>query len=67
MCFPMNPLTLARAAFLTTILVPLLGTALAADKPVPVTVKDGWYFLDGRKTFLNALGCEPGARPGEGP
>ena len=45
-------------------------TGLAASPPAPntrVELKDGWYYLDGRKFLVNALGYESGARPGEVP
>ena len=29
--------------------------------------KDGWYYLDGEKFFVNAIGYEIGARPGQNP
>jgi hypothetical protein len=32
-----------------------------------VEIKDGWYYLDGQKFFVNALGYEIGARPGQHP
>ncbi len=32
-----------------------------------IELKDGWYYLDGQKFLLNAIGYEPGARPGETP
>ena len=38
-------------------------TALAAN----IEIKDGWYTIDGHKFFVNAIGYEPGARPGEHP
>lgn len=33
----------------------------------PVALEDGYYVLNGRKVLVNALGYEPGARPGEAP
>ena len=43
-------------------------TALAAPAPrAKIEIKDGWYYLDGHKFFVNAIGYEPGARPGEHP
>lgn len=30
-------------------------------------IKDGWYYIDGQKFFVNALGYEIGARPGQNP
>lgn len=32
-----------------------------------VEVKDGWYFLNGEKYFIKAIGYEIGARPGQDP
>jgi hypothetical protein len=32
-----------------------------------VEIRDGWYYVDGRKGFVNALGYEVGARPGQHP
>ena len=43
-------------------------TALAAPAPKSkIEIKDGWYYIDGHKFFVNAIGYEPGARPGEEP
>jgi hypothetical protein len=43
-------------------------TALAAPAPKSkIEIKDGWYYIDGHKFFVNAIGYEPGARPGEAP
>jgi len=43
-------------------------TALAAPAhKSKIEIKDGWYVIDGRKVFVNAIGYEPGARPGEDP
>ena len=43
-------------------------TALAAPAPKSkIEIKDGWYYIDGHKFFVNAIGYEPGARPGENP
>lgn len=33
----------------------------------PLEIKDGWYYIDGQKFFVNALGYEIGARPGQNP
>jgi len=44
------------------------GLSLAGAPPRPrIELKDGWYFLDGQKVLVNALGYESGARPGETP
>jgi len=42
--------------------------ALAAPAPkTKIEIKDGWYYVDGHRFFVNAIGYEPGARPGEDP
>ncbi len=49
------------------------GSAIATAQPAPkaapsrLEIRDGWYYLDGRKIFVNALGYEIGARPGQDP
>ena len=48
---------------LAACVVCLAGTASAAG----VEIKDGWYWVDGHKFFVNATGYEIGARPGENP
>ena len=53
----------ARAASLACAVVALAAPARAAN----IEVKDGWYWIDGHKFFVNAIGYEPGARPGEHP
>jgi hypothetical protein len=54
----------------------IAGTLLALDnqsmraggaKKIKLELKDGWYFIDGQKFFVNALGYEIGARPGQDP
>jgi len=37
------------------------------NKSRDLEIKDGAYFINGEKTFINALGYEIGARPGEHP
>ncbi len=39
----------------------------AAPRSAPIEMKDGWFYLDGEKFFINALGYEIGARPGQHP
>lgn len=41
--------------------------AQTADAGPPVELRDGWYYVDGQKFFVNALGYEIGARPGQNP
>lgn len=43
----------------------LVGTISGAT--TRLEIKDGWYYVNGRKFFLNAIGHEIGARPGEHP
>ncbi|WP_243322578.1 hypothetical protein [Geothrix sp. SG200] len=42
-------------------------TSARASSPPRIELKDGWYYLDGRRWLINALGYESGARPGETP
>jgi hypothetical protein len=44
-----------------------LGFCLTAAAAPPIEVKDGFYHLDGHRVFINAIGYESGARPGEAP
>ena len=44
-----------------------LGAAPAPKAKTRIELKDGWYYLDGHKFLLNAIGYEPGARPGQDP
>lgn len=53
---------------LTAALLSAFGGAQAAPPPrARIELRDGWYFLDGQKTLINAIGYESGARPGEVP
>lgn len=57
-----------RFAVLALILA--CGVAFAASPSIQKTkveIKDGWYYINGHKVFVNAIGYEPGARPGEDP
>ena len=57
-----------RFAQILTLVVGGLGVVRAEPAPKPrIELKDGWYFLDGRKFLINAIGYESGARPGEVP
>ena len=40
---------------------------VAESKSVNLEIKDGAYYINGEKTFINALGYEIGARPGQHP
>ncbi len=56
-----------------TALLCAVGSLPASAEPAPapptrhLEIRDGWYFVDGRKVFVNALGYEIGARPGQHP
>ncbi len=39
----------------------------AESKAINLEIKDGAYYINGEKTFINALGYEIGARPGQHP
>lgn len=41
--------------------------AIEGSSPSRLEIRDGWYFIDGEKFFVNALGYEIGARPGQHP
>ncbi|MCX6120114.1 MAG: hypothetical protein NTX44_00640 [Ignavibacteriales bacterium] len=46
----------------------IVGFSLAKEKEATrVELKNGYYYIDGKKTFVNAIGYEIGARPGEFP
>ncbi len=44
-----------------------LCAATPAASASKIELRDGWYYVDGQKFLLNAIGYEPGARPGEHP
>ena len=59
-------------AMLTTFgVVGTLSHAAQQEPGQPVKtqleLKDGWYYVNGQKFFVNALGYEIGARPGQNP
>jgi hypothetical protein len=61
---------LTAAVALAAVAAP--GTAAAGQNPedtpeTRIEIKDGWYYLNGQKFFVNALGYEIGARPGQHP
>ena len=45
---------------------PVAAAPPTRSKP-SLELKDGWYYLHGRKFLVNAIGYESGARPGEVP
>ncbi|MGE5313212.1 MAG: T9SS type A sorting domain-containing protein [Acidobacteriota bacterium] len=50
----------------TLLLMLLAALALPAEAQT-VQIKDGWYYLDGRKCFIKGIGYEFNARPGRLP
>ena len=44
-----------------------LDEAKIADDEVKLEIRDGWYYINGEKTYINTLGYEIGARPGQHP
>ena len=56
-----NHFALVLIALLTTT---ILGHAQPASK---IEIKDNWYYLNGQKFFIKAIGYEIGARPGQHP
>ena len=52
-----------------TVLILLQNVVSANDNPskTKLEIKDGWYYINGDKVFINALGYEIGARPGQHP
>jgi hypothetical protein len=61
---------LTAVMFLYAAALPGARAAGRQPKQAPGTrleIKDGWYYLNGHKFFVNALGYEIGARPGQHP
>jgi hypothetical protein len=63
-----------KKSYLLTALLGMVVSLSHAAQPrleeTPQTrleIKDGWYYLNGQKQFINALGYEIGARPGQHP
>jgi len=46
------------------LMMSIMGTAQSKTK---IEIKDNWYYLNGEKYFIKALGYEIGARPGQSP
>jgi hypothetical protein len=59
--------------FITLIFAGMIFISYEADiyasdaKKIKIELKDGWYYINGQKFFVNALGYEIGARPGQNP
>ena len=43
------------------------GSTVVSAAETQVEIKDGWYYINGHKFFVNALGYEINARPGQHP
>lgn len=43
------------------------GSTVVSAAETQVEIKDGWYYINGQKFFVNALGYEINARPGQHP
>jgi exo-beta-1,3-glucanase (GH17 family) len=43
------------------------GTPFTEKKATKVEIKDGWYYINGERFFIKAIGYEIGARPGQDP
>ena len=66
-----------RARLLLLCLAPVLAPCAACSAAEPespdvatetrVELRDGWFYINGEKFFVNALGYEIGARPGQNP
>ncbi len=52
-----------RVVLLSSCIVALTEAAPANT----IETRDGWYYINGHRFFVNAIGYEPGARPGEDP
>lgn len=46
---------------------PVKSEQVAVSESINLEIKDGAYYINGEKTFINALGYEIGARPGQHP
>ena len=61
---------LAAVMVFYTVCAPCASAAGKPPEQAPgsrIEIKDGWYYLNGQKFFVNALGYEIGARPGQHP
>ena len=64
-----------KMSYLLAALLVTLGTACAhttlqdseKSSKTRLEIKDGWYYINGQKFFVNAVGYEIGARPGQHP
>jgi hypothetical protein len=56
-----------RNLALTIILLHVLVVFGYSQSKTKIELKDNWYYLDGQKFFIKAIGYEIGARPGQHP
>ncbi len=56
-----------RTLALTIILFQVLVFSGFSQSKTKIELKDNWYFLNGQKFFIKAIGYEIGARPGQHP
>ena len=49
------------------VVLPLSMMAINAQPKTKIELKDNWYYLNGQKFFIKAIGYEIGARPGQHP
>ncbi len=52
---------------LALLIVLSLATAILGHAKTQIEIKDNWYYLNGQKFFIKAIGYEIGARPGQNP
>jgi hypothetical protein len=61
-------LSVVSGTVVSCCLAAAVGIATAAPPPrTRLEIRDGWYYVNGQKFFVNALGYEIGARPGQQP
>ncbi|MCF8259645.1 MAG: hypothetical protein K9J12_02645 [Melioribacteraceae bacterium] len=62
-----SPISLFLITLILQVLFTRCGTQQKAEVVTSLEIKDGWYYVNGEKFFVNALGYEIGARPGQHP
>ncbi len=58
---------LKRNLIVTSILLLVVAAFGYSQTKTKIELKDNWYYLNGQKFFIKAIGYEIGARPGENP
>jgi hypothetical protein len=63
------PILILTLLFLTCSIIKAISNNSSTEQnsETNLEIKDGWYFINGQKFFVNALGYEIGARPGQHP